>query len=489
MEEDRPGTTSLFGDAIAPGTQRKARATFKRYARKYRFDPSVSYPLRAEANPTMGPILGLKNVISGASGEELVPGTGVAIGTIRMGYGHYRMGLAIASAAHSMGLTPYWFDLLGFDTPGARMIHDLDYWYSLASRLSQKSRLFNKFVWEPLTGKAYKRVEKNYPVMEACRVFSDIYKELPDGMPVIGTHPWTALGALYAGIRNVVNIIPDNCPLGFHLAQGALHSVQSPSNYMGFRTLKDMGPKGITPKGVPASDIWIAGHYIDHELVSNIETDCAARLERARDKAPRRFLISVGGAGAQQQLFVTLVNHMMPMIRAGKVTLFLNFGDHTKVEDLLRSQVSGFDAAATRHSEWAETTAFVERARTEEVSGLHTFLHKDVFAAVYASNLLMRASDVLVTKPSELAYYPIPKLFLQRVGGHEMWGAIRASELGDGTIECTSDALAIQTLDLLALEDDLLTVCCESIRKLNQIGTYNGAYRVVERAMERSRQR
>ena len=36
-------------------------------------------------------------------------------------------------------------------------------------------------------------------------------------------------------------------------------------------------------------------------------------------------------------------------------------------------------------------------------------------------------ADVLVTKPSELAFYPVPKLFIKRVGGHEQWGAVHSA--------------------------------------------------------------
>lgn len=43
------------------------------------------------------------------------------------------------------------------------------------------------------------------------------------------------------------------------------------------------------------------GHYIDHELVSNIESDCAARNRRKKDKKPMRFLLTIGGAGAQKR--------------------------------------------------------------------------------------------------------------------------------------------------------------------------------------------
>jgi hypothetical protein len=484
-ENEKQNPVTLFGNAVSPSQQRKAAALLRKKARKYRFDPNGFYPLFAENNRVIGPLLGVKNVVSGAALEKIDAAKGVLIGTIRMGYGHYRIGMAIASAARSMGLIPYWFDLLAFRTPGARMIADLEYWYSLGSRISQQSRVFNRLVWDPLTGKAYKRVRKNYPIMEVCRLFADIYRDLPRDMPFVGTHPWPALGAVHAGMTNVVNAIPDNCPLGFHLAPGALHTVQSPSAYLGFRTLKDMGDKGEVPNGVPADEIALAGHYVDHELVANAEADCATRVRRMRRKEPRRLLISVGGAGAQQELFIRIVTKLMPLIHDDRVVLFLNFGDHRKVWDLVRKSVRGFDAMAQEHFDWAEAVHFAQAAVEEPVNGLHVFLNEDAFAAVYATNLLMRCSDILVTKPSELAFYPIPTLLLQRVGGHEAWGAIRAAELGYGTPECTSLPLTMQTLDLMILEDDVPALHCEHIVKLKQIGVYNGAYRVVELAQER----
>ena len=62
-------------------------------------------------------------------------------------------------------------------------------------------------------------------------------------------------------------------------------------------------------------------------------------------------------------------------------------------------------------------------------------MRNNTFHAVYATNYLMRAMDVMITKPSELAFYPVPKIFNAGVGGHEMWGAIRAAEIGDSTVE------------------------------------------------------
>ena len=57
-----------------------------------------------------------------------------------------------------------------------------------------------------------------------------------------------------------------------------------------------------------------------------------------------------------------------------------------------------------------------ERRCTSDEYGIHVFLHENFYAAVYATNILMRVSDVMITKPSELSFYPVPKLFIQRVG-------------------------------------------------------------------------
>ncbi|HPB65336.1 MAG TPA: hypothetical protein PLW80_02175, partial [Spirochaetales bacterium] len=92
---------------------------------------------------------------------------------------------------------------------------------------------------------------------------------------------------------------------------------------------------------------------------------------------------------------------------------------------------------------------------------------------------------LMITKPSELSVYPVPKLFIQHVGRHEVWGAIRGSELGDGTLETESDASLRQALRLLVEEDDLLEMYCGNILKNYRAGVYDGAYGAVHLALER----
>ena len=71
--------------------------------------------------------------------------------TIRMGFGHYRIAMAGASCARAMGFTPYWLDLLAIPGITTDVINWCNTWYSRWSRISQRSELFNKYVWESVT--------------------------------------------------------------------------------------------------------------------------------------------------------------------------------------------------------------------------------------------------------------------------------------------------------------------------------------------------
>ena len=96
----------------------------------------------------------------------------------------------------------------------------------------------------------------------------------------------------------------------------------------------------------------------------------------------------------------------------------------------------------------------------------------------------MRISDVLITKPSELSFYPVPKLMIKRVGGHEAWGAIRAAEIGDGTYECTTPAETAAMLSLIQHNGDIIVKMCDNIMRARDAGVYDGAYKVVELAVK-----
>lgn len=478
----------IFGNKMPQKVYRKAVKSKKKFQKKFGDDSKVDYPVVLKENAHIGDSLGVVDVLlpeqKEASKLEFDKEKGIIVGNIRMGFGHYRISMAIASAAKSMGYTPYWMDLNSYPrTTCTKVIGAQNDLYSLGSRLSGKSKLFNKLVWEPMNYEGFRKLSYNASDQKNAELMAPVYRNVPKEIPVVATHVWPAQAAIHAGMKYVVNAIPDNWPMALHLSEGSLHTVQTHYAYQGYRILNGMQGKDVL-NPMPEKDLIYTGHYIDHELVSNIEADCEARIKRKQEKKPMRFLLTIGGAGAQREIFAAIIRYLLPAIREGRAALYVNVGDYRNVWEELLQEIPNLKGMATEHfDDWKNTKHFAEAALDGEVTGVHGFYHKNIFEAVYCTNLLVRSCDVLVTKPSELAFYPVPKLFIKRVGGHEQWGAIHSAEIGDGTLECRDILHTLQMLELFQSSDHLLTDMCEAIMENKKQGIYDGAYRVVELAM------
>ena len=94
----------------------------------------------------------------------------------------------------------------------------------------------------------------------------------------------------------------------------------------------------------------------------------------------------------------------------------------------------------------------------------------------------MPVTDLLVTKPSELAYYPIPKLFMKHIGGHEVYGGINGREYGDSIPECPTAKEINSMFDKILADKELIPHICDQIDYLKKIGHYDGAYECVKLA-------
>ncbi len=487
----------IFGNKISSRDYKKALKSKKKFIKKFGDDSDKDYPVRIEKNKYIGDSLGVNNVLVGdlsknahydpernAEALDWDLQKGIIVGNIRMGFGHYRISMAIASAAKSMGYVPYWMDLNSYgETTCTKVIGAQNDLYSLGSRMS-KNPIFNKLVWEPVNYEGFRAITYNASDQKNAELMAPVYKNVPKDIPVVGTHVWPAQAALHAGMKYVVNAIPDNWPMALHFAEGAVHTIQCHNAYMGYSILNGMNKDKVC-EPMPEGSLEYTGHYIDHELVSNIDADCEARIARRANGKPMRFLLTIGGAGAQKEIFAAIIEYLLPQIRTGKATLFVNVGDYKNVWDELKKEIPGMEALCTEHmNNWEDTEKFAEKILDpdKDIAGIHGFWHKNIFEAVYCTNLLMRGSDVLVTKPSELAFYPIPKLFIRRVGKHEMWGAIHSAEIGDGTLECRDIPHTLQMLDRF-LGTSLLDDMSRQIIANKKSGIYDGAYKVVEVAM------
>lgn len=159
----------IFGNAISRRDYQRAVHSKEKYARKFGDDSRELYPVEIEDNPVIGDRLGVKDIRLGQalrSGEQIGLADfdhrkGLIVGNIRMGFGHYRISMAMASAAHALGYTPYWMDLNSYpQTTATKLISAQNDLYSLGSRLS-RFKVFNKLVWEPMNYEGFRALTYN----------------------------------------------------------------------------------------------------------------------------------------------------------------------------------------------------------------------------------------------------------------------------------------------------------------------------------------
>ena len=469
----------IFGNKIDKKTIKKANKSKLKYQKKFGDDSKADYKLGFEKIDTLD-FIGAKNIVFSNENAEL-PKNALIVGNIRMGFGHYRISIAMASAAKALGYEPYWLDLASFDATGSKMIRKQNDMYSLASRISQKSKLFNKFLWEPLNSEGFRKITYNAVDQKNSELLVPIFKHINKDVPYIATHVWPSQAAVHAGLTHVVNAIPDNWPMGLHLSEGAIHTVQTPFAYLGYKMLNGFAKKPL--KGIPESDLKMVGRYVDHELLVNLENDNKKRLERIKNNSPLRLLLTVGGAGAGFDMFLGMVKHLLPLVKQNKVALFINFGDHKDVYEKMINKLPQMKEYKTFFNKYTDFKEFVKEAYDNEVKGIVSICNDNIFEAVYSTNLLMPVSDLLVTKPSELVYYPIPKVFMRHIGGHEVYGAVNGQELGDSTFECPTLESINQMLDRILNDKEILAHMVSEINRLKAAGYYNGAYECVKLAV------
>lgn len=470
-------TSVIFGNEIDKKTVKRAEKSKKKYLKKYGDDTDADYKLSFSPIDTLD-FMGAKKVVFSEQNERFADNA-LIVGNIRMGFGHYRISIAMASCARALGYTPYWLDLASFDATGSKMIRSQNDLYSLASRISQKSKLFNALVWEPMNSEGFKKITYNAVDQKNSELLVPIFGNIDKDIPYIATHVWPSQAAVHAGMKNVVNAIPDNWPMGLHLSEGAIHAVQTPFAYLGYKTLDGFAKTPL--KGIPESDIKTVGRFIDHELLVDLENDNRRRKERIEGENPLRLLLTVGGAGAGFDMFAAMVKHLLPYVEAKKVALFINFGDHKEVCDKL-VKATGLASYKAYFNDYDGLKALVSEIKEGDADGVYAVYNDDIFRAVYSTNLLMPVCDLLVTKPSELAYYPIPKIFMRHIGGHEVYGAINGRELGDSLNEYPTEKSLNAMLDKVLADKEILSHICDRITELKMQGYYNGAYECVRLA-------
>ena len=471
----------IFGNRIDMKTVIKAEKSKQKFIKRFGDDSNTVYHLGLQPIDQIEEIK-MQNLVFSDT-ELKLPEKPLIVGNIRMGFGHYRISMAIASCAQALGYAPVWLDLASFDATGSKMIRSQNDLYSMGSKLSQTIGLFNRLYWEPLNSEGFRQLTYNAGDQKNAELLVPIFHDIPKDAPYVATHVWPSQGAVHAGMTHVVNAIPDNWPMALHLSEGAIHTVQTPFAYMGYKKLNGMAKHALRP--MPDGSLYEVGHYVDHELVANIEHDCDMRISRLDNGKPVRFLMTVGGAGAGADLYIAMTRHLLKYVVKKKASLIINFGDHLDMWEMFIKKIPGFSRICkTFAGDYSGMHDWAEGLDGDNKAGVWAVYNKDIFEAVYSTNLLMRKCDVLVTKPSELSFYPVPKLMMRHIGGHEVYGAIHAQELGDSTFECETKESLCEMIDTLINDKMILREMCGNIKVLKERGIYDGGYRVVRLAAE-----
>ena len=193
----------IFNNQIDSATYKKALRNQKKFIRKFGDDRNAAYHLKLTDNDVLTKPFDCKIIQTKNDGNTFaneLPAKPIIIGNIRMGFGHYRISMAMVSAARSLGYTPLWLDLNSFpQTTCTKIISHQNSLYSKGSRLSQKSRLFNKLVWEPLNYEGFKKLSYNAGDQITSQLMTPLFKEIPQDTPFIATHVWPSQAAVHAG--------------------------------------------------------------------------------------------------------------------------------------------------------------------------------------------------------------------------------------------------------------------------------------------------
>mmetsp|Transcript_6824 Transcript_6824/g.19812 ORF Transcript_6824/g.19812 Transcript_6824/m.19812 type:complete len:508 (-) Transcript_6824:444-1967(-) len=428
-------------------------------------------PLAEEASPHVPGLMTTWREGANKAATSLQPQGGVVVGTIRMGYGHHRIAYATTSWALGMDKKTYFHDLLNLDSEEASLIKTMDHFYSQISRIQAEFRAIELVFGYLMANGATANLARQFAVVSAH--FRTLTAAFPRDTPIISCFPYVGLSAVAAGFTRVINLVFDNHAQAFHIVPGAINLIQGPTMYHEFLQM------GVDPK-----DLKIVGHWIPRELVVNIKSDCNARKARAAARKPTRVLCSVGGAGAQKTFVCELIRAMAERIARGSAQLLLNAGDHTHMHEAFANCLDDLGIRYTLVDTLQGVHDFCGRMSSglEPERAVTIFAFNVYFPAVATTDILCRVSDVLACKPGELAFYPVPKLMLRRVGDHEFYSALRASEVGDGTQELREVSDVVRYLDIFAKSPDALTQMNDSILTNASVGMYDGCKAAVEMA-------
>lgn len=400
-----------------------------------------------------------------------------------------RTALALSSAARALGRMALWFDMSAYDnTAGAKLIADLHLSNIKNGELAQKSSLFQTLYWEKGHAKKMRSLSQSVINRSISSAFVPLFIDFNKETPFIAAHSFAAHAALNAGMKYVINALPGNCPLGAHLCEGTVHTAQTPYSYLGYKMLRGMSNNPVL-QSIPESELVYTGRYVDHLMIQHLDRDCEKRLQRAKNRSALRWLISFDEFSLNKELIKPVLIKLLELEKEKRATVLINYGKHYELWEQLKEEIAELRMWAIEFpcDNYLIVKNFCQELRTKkDIGGINAFGSQDEIMNTYTTDALLRGCDVLISRPSSISLYPVPKLLARRKHREEFWNAMHTGELGEATFECYSVVQILQMIDVLDRDRDLLELMNKCIQKNNTGSLYSGAYDVIRLAVEQN---
>mgnify|MGYP000633892618 CR=1 FL=1 len=97
----------IFGNVMSDKIYKQAVKSKNKFIKKFGDDTNVDYPVYIQKNDRIGDALGVYDILlkEGESPESFDHEKGIIVGNIRMGFGHYRISMAMASTVWNLSFS------------------------------------------------------------------------------------------------------------------------------------------------------------------------------------------------------------------------------------------------------------------------------------------------------------------------------------------------------------------------------------------------
>lgn len=391
--------------------------------------------------------------------------------TVDMGLGHQRAVYPLISMAEGGLIT------LGAPTDGNARDKEARLWYRLQGTYERVSRLLAvPLIGKPLFGLMdtlmeippyYPRRDLSKPTFQVRLMRSFVDRGLCRSMletvagkvlPMITAYPAPAIAADAAGLDPVYCVV---CDAEISRAWVAADPASSRIHYL---APCERAVMRLQSYGVPRERITLSGFPFPPELTGGrdlavLKTDLRCRLRRldpagrfhdllgqhvasclgpphsgkGQSQADRSLSLTfaVGGAGAQREIGRQIAVSLKDMLRAGRVRLNLVAGVRTEVRD------------------------YFEQVKNEvrpDNGNLRIVYGRDKNEYFRAFSALLRETDILWTKPSELSFYcglGLPIILAPTIGCQEIFNRKWLLEIQAGIDQEAPEYTAEWLADLL----------------------------------------